>query len=99
MGRGSVTPILHSSPMLARLCRGSWRADVAKRDERIAKLEALIAEAEFMASDINDGLCCYPGDACPWCASPVRTDGRDRVPRIEHTADCPAFSAPGEVRR
>ena len=34
-----------------------------------------------------------PRDACPWCMDPWRGG------RIEHTADCPAFSAPGEVRR
>lgn len=70
----------------------SWSAEVAKRDERIARLEDLIAGVE------HDGVprcaSCRDEIACPWCGAQA-TRSSERVTHLF----CEAFSAPGEVRR
>lgn len=70
----------------------SWRAEVDKRDERIAKLEALISDAEMESYEVTEDSCCRPRDACPWCAHPVERGCS------QHYSGCRAFSAPGVVR-
>lgn len=70
-----------------------WRAEVEKRDERIAKLELLLREAEHAGVAYHEDGDSAGSDACPWCCVEVENE------RIIHAADCPAFSAPGEVRR
>lgn len=69
----------------------SWSAEVARRGERIAKLERLILDAERSGAQYTESEELV--DACPWCWSSMHGDV------IEHDADCPAFASPGEVRR
>lgn len=75
---------------VARVAVEALQAELAKRDERIKHLEALIDSAEFAG-------CCGDNHSrivCPWCdAGAPATQNK-----ISHASDCPSFSAPGVVR-